>query len=78
MELTLLVQTQGALDALSRLDDGALEANDGRIVHELSTVAQRTDGAQEREEDEEQQQRLRLVQGNAGLKVELRQGSLPC
>lgn len=75
--LTFLVQAQGALDALAGFDDGALDADDGCIVDKLSTIAQRADSSQEREQDEEQQERLCLCQWNARLDVKLRQRSLP-
>ena len=72
----LLVQTEGALHSLPGLDGDAVEASNGRFVHEPSTVTERTDCSQEGEEDEEDEQGLCLRQWDAGLDVELRQSSL--
>jgi hypothetical protein len=76
--LTPLVQPEGSLDTLPGLDDGAFEASDWCVVHELATVTEGTDGSQESEEDEKQQQGLSLSQRNASLNVKLGECALSC
>nr|CAB3499327.1 unnamed protein product [Digitaria exilis] len=66
-----LAEPERGAESPPRRDDGALEPRG--VVDEAPPVAERADGAQEREEDEEEQQRLRLVDGDPRLEVELRE-----
>jgi hypothetical protein len=43
----------------------------------LAPVAESTDGTEECKEDEKEEERLRLVDGDAGLQVQLGQDTLP-
>lgn len=58
------------------MDDGLVEAGD-LLVDEATTVTESANGAKEGEEDEEQEEGLRLVDGDARLQVQLGKDALP-
>jgi hypothetical protein len=74
--ITSLAEAEGAAEALAGLDDGLVEAGD-LLVDEAAAVSESADGAKEGEEDEEQEEGLRLVDGDARLQVQLRKDALP-
>lgn len=74
--ITSLAEAEGAAEALAGLDDGLVEAGD-LLVDEAAAVPESADGAKEGEEDEEQEEGLRLVDGDARLQVQLGKDALP-
>lgn len=73
---TSLAEAEGAAEALAGLDDGLVEAGD-LLVDEATAVPESPDGAKEGEEDEEQEEGLRLVDGDSRLQVQLGKDALP-
>eukprot|EP00850_Spirogloea_muscicola_P023260 SM000342S12976 [mRNA] locus=s342:58271:70155:- [translate_table: standard] len=62
-------------DALAGVDDRLVNSSHG-LRDELAAIAQPADGTKEGEEDEEDQEGLGLIQGQASLNVELSKGAL--
>ena len=56
---TSLAEAEGAAEALAGLDDGLVQAGD-LLVDEPTTVPESANGAKEGEEDEEEEEGLRL------------------
>ena len=73
---TSLAEAEGATEALAGLDDGLVQAGE-LLVDEPTTVPESANGAKEGEEDEEEEQGLRLIDGDARLQVQLGKDAFP-
>lgn len=67
---TSFLESQSSSEALPRGDDSLPEPG-GRIINKLSSVTERSYCSEEGEEDEEEEQRLGLVDRYAGFQVQL-------